>query len=252
MTIKSYSYEAEALVKEYLLAESFVPYISVLGGIAMCKMAYDITHWFSSQYIDGYRSLTKVQRIEWNNRGMSSAHAIYITVMSLFLVFYSDLFSDDAPGGPLFSEVSVGYFITDLAMIFWSYPSLGGMEYVSHHLLSVFAISYAILSGEGQLYTFLCSFPRRPPPAFLDVTGMKRTKTYIVNGVVMFFSWVVARLLLFMFLFYHLYCHYEQVKQMDSFAYVIVFSVPSVLAVMNVVWFGKILRGLRRTLTKSQ
>lgn len=38
MAIKSYSYEAEALVKEYLLAESFVPYISVLGGIAMCKM----------------------------------------------------------------------------------------------------------------------------------------------------------------------------------------------------------------------
>ncbi|CAA7394196.1 unnamed protein product [Spirodela intermedia] len=267
MTIKSYSYEAEALVKEYLLAESFVPYISVLGGIAMCKMAYDITHWFSSQYIDGYRSLTKVQRIEWNNRGMSSAHAIYITVMSLFLVFYSDLFSDDAPGGPTVFRssplsiftlgVSVGYFITDLAMIFWSYPSLGGMEYVSHHLLSVFAISYAILSGEGQLYTFLCLISETTTPGvnlrwFLDVTGMKRTKTYIVNGVVMFFSWVVARLLLFMFLFYHLYCHYEQVKQMDSFAYVIVFSVPSVLAVMNVVWFGKILRGLRRTLTKSQ
>jgi hypothetical protein len=29
----------------------------------------------------------------------------------------------------------VGYFITDLAMIFWAYPSLGGMEYVGAQLL---------------------------------------------------------------------------------------------------------------------
>lgn len=28
-------------------------------------------------------------------------------------------------------QVSVGYFFTDLVMIFWLYPCLGGMEYVS-------------------------------------------------------------------------------------------------------------------------
>ena len=38
MAIKSYSYKAEALVKDYLLAESFMPNISVIGGIIMCKM----------------------------------------------------------------------------------------------------------------------------------------------------------------------------------------------------------------------
>lgn len=31
-------------------------------------------------------------------------------------------------------QVSVGYFLADLAMIAWSYPSLGGMEYVSNVL----------------------------------------------------------------------------------------------------------------------
>lgn len=74
----------------------------------------------------------------------------------------------------------MGYFLTDLAMILWFYPSLGGTEYVSacrfpsilfrlglvidicfflvqlvHHLLSLVALSYAMLTGEAQFYVFL-------------------------------------------------------------------------------------------------
>lgn len=35
---KAYSDKAESLVKEYLLADSYVSYTAVLGGILMCKM----------------------------------------------------------------------------------------------------------------------------------------------------------------------------------------------------------------------
>jgi hypothetical protein len=37
----------------------------------------------------------------------------------------------------LILQVSVGYFVTDLAMILWLYPSLGGMEYVSLLLICI-------------------------------------------------------------------------------------------------------------------
>lgn len=40
MAVKSYKYQAEALVKDYLLADPIVPYTAVLGGIVMCKMVY--------------------------------------------------------------------------------------------------------------------------------------------------------------------------------------------------------------------
>ena len=105
---------------------------------------------------------------------MSTVHAIFITYMSVYLVFFSHLFSDQLDGPItlrssnlsnftlgvkdltilfpfelsmltciflfhhirliLIFQVSVGYFITDIAMIFWVYPSLGGMEYVSDHM----------------------------------------------------------------------------------------------------------------------
>lgn len=32
-------------------------------------------------------------------------------------------------------QISLGYFMSDLAMILWNYPALGGMEYVSTIIL---------------------------------------------------------------------------------------------------------------------
>lgn len=266
MAMKSYRYQAEILVKDYLLADPFVRYTSVLGGIFMCKMAYDFTQLISSFYFKGYASLTKIQRIEWNNRGMSNAHAVFITLMSLYLVFFSDLFSDSIEGLVTFRNsnlstftlgVSVGYFMTDLAMIFWLYPSLGGMEYVLHHVLSIISISYSMLSGEGQLYTYMVLISETTTPGinlrwFLDTAGMKRSSAYLVNGVAMFFAWLIARIFLFLYLFYHIYLHYNQIRQMHTFGYLLSLLVPIVLFAMNMMWFGKILKGLKKMLAKRQ
>ncbi|XP_038974421.1 TLC domain-containing protein 4-B-like isoform X2 [Phoenix dactylifera] len=267
MSLQSYRYQAEAIVKDYLLSDPAVPYTSVLGGIFMCKLAYDLTQLISSFYFKGYSSLTKIQRIEWNNRGMSSVHAVFITILSLHLVFFSDLFSDyHLEGFVTFRSshlstfglgVSVGYFITDLAMIFCLYPSLGGMEYVLHHLLSVSAVAYAMIYGEGQLYTYMVLISETTTPAinlrwFLDTAGLKRSNAYLVNGIVMFLAWLAARIFLFIYSFYHIYLHHDQIKQVHTFGYLLVFVVPSALAVMNTMWFGKILRGLRKTLAKRQ
>ncbi|KAL0929089.1 hypothetical protein M5K25_001029 [Dendrobium thyrsiflorum] len=267
MAYKTYQYQAEAVIREYVLSDPFIPYTSVLAGLFICKMAYDLTRFLSSFYFKGYSSLTKIQRLEWNNRGMSSVHAIFITFMSVYLVFFSDLFSDDIAKGLITFRssnlstftlgVSVGYFISDLAMIFWLYPSLGGFEYIVHHALSLCAISYAMLTGEGQLYTYMVLISETTTPGinvrwYLDTAGMKRSSAYLVNGVIMFFAWLVARIILFLYLFYHVYLHYDQVMQMHITGYLLVFLVPSALAIMNLMWFGKIIKGLRKTLAKRQ
>ena len=38
MAIKIYQNQAEALVKNYFLADPFIPYTSVLGGLFACKV----------------------------------------------------------------------------------------------------------------------------------------------------------------------------------------------------------------------
>ncbi|MBA0819249.1 hypothetical protein Gohar_019476 [Gossypium harknessii] len=95
MGIKSYQNPAELLVKEYLLADSFIPYTSIICGICACKMVYDLTQLFSSVYFKSYPSLPKIQRTE----SISTFHAMFITAISLYFVFWSNLYSDNQYAG---------------------------------------------------------------------------------------------------------------------------------------------------------
>ncbi|KAF5731346.1 TRAM LAG1 and CLN8 (TLC) lipid-sensing domain containing protein isoform 1 [Tripterygium wilfordii] len=225
MAMKSYQNQAEMFLKDYLLEDSFMPFTSIIGGIFACKLVYDLTQLMSTIYFKSYSNLTKIQRVEWNNRAISTIHALFITTLSLYFVFMSDLFSDERLAGLITLRssalstfalgISVGYFIADIGMIIWFYPSLGGMEYVIHHLLSMAAVAYAMLTGEGQVYTYMVLISETTTPGvnlrwYLDTAGMKKSRTYLINGVVMFVAWLVARILLFMYLFYHIYLHYDE------------------------------------------
>lgn len=266
MGLKSYQNQAEVLVKNYLLSDPFLPYTSVLGGIFVCKMLFDLSQLVSALYFDTYSTLTKVQRMEWNNRAVSTIHAIFIATLSLYFVFWSDLFTDHEHAGLMTFRssqlstfalgVSVGYFVADLGMIFWLYPSLGGVEYIVHHSLAAIAVAYALFTGEGQLYTFMVLISEVTTPEinmrwYLDTAGLKKSTAYLINGVVIFFAWMVARILLFVYMFYHVRLHYNQVIKMHIIGFLLVFVVPSALAAMNLVWFGKILKGLKKTLSKK-
>lgn len=94
------------------------------------SQVYHVNHLLSAAYFKGYSGLSRLKRIEWNNRwfwplllscfvharfailitdscihlfcvllnclcrAMSTVHAIFITAMSLYLVFWSNLYSD--------------------------------------------------------------------------------------------------------------------------------------------------------------
>ncbi|KAJ4728977.1 putative Regulatory protein NPR1 [Melia azedarach] len=82
--------------------------------------------------------------------------------------------------------------------------------------------------------------------------GMERSRAHLINGVVIFLAWLVATILLFTYLFYHVYLHYDQVKQLHTYGQVLVFAVPIVLSIMSLMWFVKIIRGLKKTLAERQ
>ncbi|XP_056166910.1 uncharacterized protein LOC115667611 isoform X3 [Syzygium oleosum] len=87
---------------------------------------------------------------------------------------------------------------------------------------------------------------------YLDTVGMKKSKAYLINGVVIFLSWLVARILLFVYMFYHVYLHLHQVNEMRVSGKFLVFGAPLALTVMNLLWFEKIIKGLKKTIAKRQ
>ncbi|KAK9125008.1 hypothetical protein Scep_013854 [Stephania cephalantha] len=241
--------------------------ISVSIGIVACKIVYEFTGLISMLCFRGYTKLTEKSKVEWKNRGFSTFHALFVAVAAFYLLQISDLFDEFSYDGSIVKRsstlsetvlgVSIGYFLMDMAMILWYFPALGGLEYVLHHGLSMFSIFLSLVSGEGQLYILMVLFSESTTPFvnlrwYLDVSGQKNSKLYVYNGIALFLGWLVARILLFIYFFVHMYLHFDQVKTIFPLGFYSLLTVPPILSVMNVVWFWKIVKGLIKTLSKAR
>ncbi|TKY56630.1 Transmembrane protein 56-B [Spatholobus suberectus] len=240
---------------------------SIFSGIILCVLVYTSTAILSSLLFKGYGKLSSVEKIEWNNRGFSTFHALFVSSSSFYLLILSDVFNVKSHDDVVINRssrlsdtvlgISIGYFLTDLAMILWNFPALGGLEYVLHHGLSIGSITLSLLSGQVHIYILMVLFSESTTPFvnlrwYLDIAGLKSSKLYIWNGIALFFGWLVARIFLFMFLFYDIGTRFDEVKEVFLFGFYTLIMVPSVLAVLNIFWFWKIAKGLVKTLTKAK
>lgn len=241
--------------------------LAVFSGIIFSLIVYQLTAAFSSRLFTGYRKLSSAGKVEWNNRGFSTFHAFFASFTSFYLLILSDLFKDDSQEKLVVNRTSTfsdsvlsfstGYFLTDLAFVIWNFPALGGLEYVLHHGLSLFSIIQSLLSGQAHIYILMVLFTEGTTPFvnlrwYLDTAGLKSSKLYIWNGVALFFGWLVARIFLFMFLFTHMWTHFDEVKQVFPMGFYSLLVVPPVLSVMNLFWFWKIAKGMVKTLSKAK
>lgn len=249
------------------LGEYLLWFISLLSGILFCKLVYAMSKVISPIVFPAYNKILDKDKFEWHNRMFSTGHAILASIFSAYLLYISDIFYDDAPYGPvvfrstLFSHFclgfSCGYFIADIAMLLLFYPHLGGYEYVIHHLMSVMSLALAIQCGHGHIYIYIvllseCTTPFVNLRWFLMITNQKSTKLYLFNGVVLTVLWLLARVLLFVYCFIHIYFHYDQVRQVHDIGYYFTVTAPVVLGSLNLMWFFKILQALNRTLKRKQ
>ncbi|XP_062081680.1 uncharacterized protein LOC133788276 [Humulus lupulus] len=240
---------------------------SVISGIVLCAIVYRLTGAISSLCFKSYRNLSRAQKIEWNNRGISTVHAVVVAFASFYLLVLSDLFNKDSVDGLIVDRnsalsntvlgISIGYFLTDLAMIFGLFPALGGLEYVLHHGLSMFSIILSLLSGQGQFYILMVLFSESTTPFvnlrwYLDTADQKNSSLYICNGIALFVGWLVARIILFVYFFTHMLLHFEEVKTIFPLGFYSLLSVPPVIGIMNLFWFWKISKGLVKTLSKTR
>ncbi|EFJ32113.1 hypothetical protein SELMODRAFT_86441 [Selaginella moellendorffii] len=216
---------------------------------------------------NAYTKLSDKDRVEWNNRAISFTHAVVATLVAGYLFFVSDLFREEVAYGPVvfrstiftqfFLGVSNGYFITDMAMLLKYYPNLGEIEFVVHHAVSIISLFLAVHSGYAHIYLYTVLLSESTTPFinirwYLAAADMKKTRAYTINGIALFVSWLIARIVLFVYLFAHMYWHYDEVIEIDTIGYYFMFFSTSVFAVMNLYWFEKIARGLIKVLKSKE
>lgn len=239
---------------------------SVLSGIVFCKLVYEISKGLSPATFPGYNKLKKTEKVEWNNRAFSTAHALVSSALAFHLLYISDIFRDSAPYGPVVFRSSIlsqfglgfscGYFMADMGMIVAFYPILGGYEFLLHHLVSMISLILAVHAGHAHMYLYIvllseCTTPFINLRWYLTVLGLKNSDTFMYNGAFTAFLWLVARVINFVYCFYLLYLHFDQVKLLHTAGFVFLLLAPTSLGLMNFFWFYKIVNGVLRTLNRK-
>ncbi|KAL1167160.1 hypothetical protein V6Z11_A06G247300 [Gossypium hirsutum] len=90
---------------------------------------YDITGFISPFCFKGYGKLSDKEKVEWNNRGFSTFHALIAAWASLYLLIFSDLFDEDSSN----DLIKICWYI--LARV---YPILGISRFPTFFFLSLF------------------------------------------------------------------------------------------------------------------
>ena len=73
--------------------------------------------------------------------------------------------------------------------------------------------------------------------------------TYTANGVCLAVSWLLVRILLFLWFFVHAWHHRAETAELRGPAILLITIVPALLFGLNVFWFTKILRGVMKLLS---
>ncbi|KAL0216540.1 hypothetical protein P9112_008724 [Eukaryota sp. TZLM1-RC] len=226
--------------------------IWVLSGIVLPSLSSAYAKHFSPS-----------QRAETKSRIVSFVHAYFLFFFVVYLLFIEPtkaLPSDHANGFPSAAPmygISTGYFIFDLfAMIIVGKP-LFGMEFVAHHIICIFGWTYLVLTKNGIFYpTFqsLCEATNLFVSLhwfYSHAPGWKGSRAFVVNGFVLWLSFLVFRMSL---LFYTAYLIYSEFPFNDLHWFNLGFIALAsfVLNGLNCLWFWKITKGLLKHILKKR
>ncbi|KAF2574362.1 hypothetical protein F2Q70_00002997 [Brassica cretica] len=86
------------------------------------------------------------------------------------------------------------------------YSLLGSINYmIFHHCLSGVPVACYLFFGEDQLYTYMVLIFEVTTPeinlrGYYDISGLKQSKAYLINGVAIFLTWFGNRQMIYRYL----------------------------------------------------
>lgn len=240
--------------------------LTALTTTVACGSLYRLSASISPKICTGYSKLKPSDQRNWDSRLPSTVHAFAITLMTAYALGLTDVFDSDRlekVNGSIMRarsdvteaalSMSFGYFAADIGVIISHFPSMGGWEMLSHHIAAIASLWVALGNQQGHLYTLTMLATEVTTPFInlrwtLDVLHRRQSTTYLVNGVALFFSWLVGRILLSLVVFWHLWQHRHEVALLTPAGAMLIVAVPPLLFALNTYWFAKICRGILKLL----
>ncbi|XP_052774799.1 TLC domain-containing protein 4-B-like [Mya arenaria] len=232
--------------------------VSCLVGLLLYYIAVPA---FNRVFIPRVFDLPIGKQIWWYSSALSSIHAVVVSCLCVYtLVFNWDLIQDpvwaDSKVVKTTCAILIGYMMADMIILVLNLNHIGDRSYVLHHAASVFAYFYVTAFG---VYVFFANFRLMAEFStvfvnnrwMLDALGMKSTRLYFWNGVVLTAVFFACRIVTLPPCWYLIYTIIgtDGFNRTEGARYVLVLSCI-VLDTLNILWFYKLLKGVVKQLQK--
>nr|CAB3266982.1 transmembrane protein 56-B [Phallusia mammillata] len=220
-----------------------------------------VSPYFSS-LLPQFHKLTKTQKTEWHARNSSTLHAAIVTLLVPLIFFFDDNLKNDLVWGrSTISECSlaigIGFLASDLYLIITDFEGVGGtVTFVIHHGVIIFANVYCLLAGV-LLSVAIFRLSAEISTTFVNIRwclsniGFKDSSWYYYNGWMMTFAFFFWRILSMPFFYYAVFyiVNLEQYNSVSWPVHLTWIGTSVILDVMNIMWFGKMLSGVKKHLS---
>jgi len=256
--------EEEILSKLETFGFSFWLCNSTIWFIVFLCSTYKIQPYFLEKS-DGrigkwYRSVSTANQINGTSMTSSTIHAIISLVMAFYIVFLDDKAGPNIPDSnsniiKWTQSMSLGYFLADLIVLVHTRELGGTYPILIHHVMAVSAYIIGLYYNQLGWYSAFRLMSEFSTPFVnfrwqLYAIGMKNTKRYKVNGILMTASFFLSRILSFPFYWYFVAQNIgtEPFQNIANILRIFWLLVPAMLDVLNSYWFYKMMKGLIKAL----
>lgn len=207
-----------------------------------------------------YRTECTANQINGTSMTSSTIHAVISLVMSIYIVFL------DARAGPNIPDsnsniikwtqsMSLGYFIADYFVLVHTRELGGTIPILFHHTMAVTAYLVGLYYDKLGWYSAFRLMSELSTPFVnfrwqLYAIGMKNTKRYKVNGILMTASFFLCRIVSFPFYWYFVAQNIakQPFQEIEILLKIFWLLVPAMLDCLNLFWFYKMMKGLIKAL----
>ena len=231
----------------------------VVGLVSTFLCSFLLTPYLG-QYIRGYKDLGS-KKGDFNTRIGSSIHAFTTFSFSLYLLLFDPRVTEDKVGSPsriseCVMEYSCGYFIADYVLVLIDPVMRYDLSNHAHHFVSfsgtalsrylrhmVFFVIYRYVNEISTVFVNMFSV--------LHTLHMQNTTLYFIVSSTMVVTFFFCRILLIPVHWVLIYTEFTNIQQ--NVAYTIkwyTFVVYPTFDVLNIIWFSKMVRGMKKLLKK--
>jgi len=212
----------------------------------------------SNFLVRDYKTFTDAQKVDWNTRISSSINSFTVGTICIYMM----IADHGLEANPLLYKsyllktnlsIVIGYLLSDTTISLLHYRKIGDPFSLAHHLVSIYAFAHVLTLNVMPYFANFRLLAEFSTPLvnirwFLDTLKFSKTsKAFVFNGFLMTLVFFFVRILAMPIYWWKVY-HVAITplwSRMGYFRFVLI-VVCTVLDIINVYWFTKMVRGCWR------